>query len=62
MVSNWEANRDLGVGLALMMGILAGIGGLLMIAGALDRLAAVGFALAVVAGIIGVWAIHAYPS
>lgn len=50
----------MGMGLAIGMVLVAALGGLLMVAGALDKLAAVGFALAVIGGIIAVWAVHAY--
>lgn len=53
--------QDMGIGLAIAMVLVAGLGGLLMIAGALEDLASVGFAIAVIAGIVAIWGVHVYP-
>lgn len=61
MTQHSTATGDMGFGLAIAMVIVAAIGALLMVVGALDDLAAAGFALAVVAGIIAIGALHLYP-
>lgn len=61
MAHHTERHGDMGIGLAIAMVIIAAIGGLAMVVGALDDLAAAGFAIAVVAGIIAVAAVHLYP-
>lgn len=58
MTSHLEVRQDVGIGLAIALTIVAGIGGSLMIAGAADELAAVGFAIAVIAGLLAIWAVH----
>lgn len=60
MTHHTEDRSDMGFGLAMAMVLVAALGGVLMVAGALEQLAAAGFALAVIAGIIAVWAVHVY--
>lgn len=61
MTDTASARGDMGTGLAVAMVIVAALGGLLMVVGALDDLAAAGFALALIAGIVAIWAVHVYP-
>lgn len=60
MTSRFDTRSDMGPGLAIAMVMVAVLGGLAMIVGALDDLAAAGFAVAVIAGILAVWALHVY--
>lgn len=56
------AGTDTGIGIAIAMLTLAAIGALLMVVGALELTAALGFAIIVFAGLIAVWALHAFPT
>lgn len=61
MAREWTAGADTGLGLAVAALGLAAIGAGAMAAGAASALAGWGFALALVAGGIGIWAVHAFP-
>lgn len=61
MTAYGSTSGDMGTGIAIAMVLLAGIGGVAMIVGALGDLAAAGFAIAVITGIVAIWALHAYP-
>lgn len=61
MTREWQAGDDLGLGLAVAAVALAAVGAAGMLAGAAESLAAWGLALAMIAGGIGVVALHAFP-
>lgn len=56
-----RSSGDMGIGVAIALVLIAALGAALMMVGALEDLAAVGFAIAVIAGIVAVWAVHVYP-
>lgn len=60
MTYEWTGDTDMGLGIAIAMLIVATLGAVMMIAGALERTAAWGFAIVVIAGAIAVWALHAF--
>lgn len=61
MTREWRAGSDTGLGMALGAVILAAVGAGAMAVGAAASLAGWGFAIAMVAGAIGIWAVHAFP-
>ncbi len=60
MTYEWTGETDMGLGIAVAMLIVAALGAAMMIGGALDRTAAWGFAIVIIAGSIAVWALHAF--
>ncbi len=60
MERTWRAGTDQAVGMAILGVVVAAIGAVLMIGGALTDLAALGFAVALVGGILAIVAVHAY--
>lgn len=60
MERTWRAGTDQAVGMAILGVVVAAIGAVLMIGGALTDLAALGFAIALVGGTLAIVAVHAY--
>lgn len=61
MTSNAAFESDKGIGLAILLGVLAVAGALVMLASPGTETAAWGFAAAVIFGCLLVVAIHVYP-